>query len=76
MNEKIQEEQINFLSSVKMKRNNDAVDISLKKLSDTAKGNDNLLPFIIDCVKEYATIGEICDSLREVFGEYKENVII
>jgi len=76
LNEKIQEEQIKFLSTVKKKRNKDAVDKSLKNLLTAAKGDDNLLPFIIECVKEYTTIGEICDSLREVFGEYKENVII
>jgi len=76
LNEKIQEEQIKFLSTVKKKRNKDAVDKSLKNLLTAAKWDDNLLPFIIECVKEYTTIGEICDSLREVFGEYKENVII
>jgi len=76
INEKAQEEQIKFLNSVKVKRNNGSVAEKLTSLKNAAKGNDNLMPFIMGAVREYATIGEICDSLRDIFGEYKENVII
>jgi len=40
-----------------------------------AKGKDNLMPFIYDAVKSYATLGEICDALRDVFGTYEEVAI-
>jgi len=76
INEKAQEEQIKFLNSVKEKRNDTAVAEKLTSLKNAAKGSYNLMPFIMGAVREYATIGEICDSLRDVFGEYKENVII
>ncbi len=76
INEKIQEEQIKFLKSVKEKRNNNIVDEKLVALKKAAQSDDNLIPFIIDAVRVYASVGEICDSLRDVFGEYKENVII
>ncbi len=76
INEKVQEEQIKFLASVKEKRDNKAVDESLTALKKAAQGDDNLIPLIIDAVKVYASIGEICDTLRDVFGEYKENIII
>lgn len=76
INEKIQEEQIKFLKSVKEKRNNNIVDEKLVALKKAAQSDANLIPFIIDAVRVYASVGEICDSLRDVFGEYKENVII
>lgn len=73
---KIQEEQIKFLNKVKAERNNNEVDKKLKALMKAAEGSDNLLPYILDAVKEYASIGEICNTLRSVFGEYRERVII
>ena len=76
INEKIQEEQINFLSSIKEKRDANTVNEKLFAIKKAAQGDDNLIPYIIDAVKVYVSIGEICDSLRGVFGEYKENVII
>ena len=39
------------------------------------KGNENLMPFIFDAVKAYATLGEICDAMRDVFGTYEEVAI-
>ena len=47
------------------------VDAALKALEDAAKGTDNLMPPILAAVKQYATLGEICDVMRKVFGEYK-----
>ena len=41
-------------------------------LAKAAEGNDNLMPHIYEAVKAYATVGEICDTLREVFGTYDE----
>ena len=73
---KVQEEQIKFLNKIKAERDNIIVKEKLENLKNAAQGKDNLLPFIIDAVKTYASIGEISNTLREVFGEYKENVII
>jgi methylmalonyl-CoA mutase N-terminal domain/subunit len=72
----VQENQIAFLKKVKGQRNNNNVNKSLKKLEGAARGNDNLMPFIIEAVKTYASVGEICSTLRGVFGEYKEHVVI
>ena len=72
----VQEEQVAFLSNLKSLRNNEEVNKSLSALKSAAEGDDNLLPFILSSVKAYASIGEICNVLREVFGEYKEQVTI
>lgn len=72
----VQEEQIKFLRKVKSERNNDELIQKLSILKQAAKGSDNLLPFILDSVKSYASIGEICNTLRDVFGEYKEQIVI
>jgi len=76
VNEKVQEEQIKFLTSIKENRDGNEVNKKLSILKEAAQSNNNLIPYIIDAVKVYASIGEICNSLRDVFGEYKENVII
>ncbi|UCH66928.1 MAG: methylmalonyl-CoA mutase family protein [Ignavibacterium sp.] len=72
----VQEEQIKFLNKVKSKRDKKEVENKLNALRTAAEGNDNLMPFIIDAVKAYASVGEVCNTLREVFGEYKETVVI
>jgi len=60
------------LNEVKGQRNNTKVKEALDNLRKAAEKEDvNLMPFIIQAVKEYATLGEICDTLRQVFGEYK-----
>jgi methylmalonyl-CoA mutase N-terminal domain/subunit len=76
IDEKVQKEQIDFLNKVRAERNNDAVKEKLAALKTAAEGDANLMPFILDAVKSYAGIGEICNVMREVFGEYKENVVI
>jgi methylmalonyl-CoA mutase, N-terminal domain len=72
----VQKEQIKLLSKVKAERNNEDVKSKLQQLKNAAEGNSNLIPFIIEAVKTYATIGEISNALRDVFGEYKENITI
>lgn len=73
---KVQEEQIKFLKKIKSERNNEVVSQKILKLKSAAEGTNNLMPFILDAVKAYASIGEICNSMRTVFGEYKEHVVI
>jgi methylmalonyl-CoA mutase N-terminal domain/subunit len=64
------------LQELKNSRNNEEVERVLKRLKDEAKGKENLMPCILDAVKAYATLGEICNVLREVFGEYQQSVIL
>lgn len=62
--------QIEKINQLKAERNNEKVSEKLAALKTAAKGNDNLMPYILSAVEEYATLGEIADTLREVFGEY------
>jgi len=55
-------------------RDQEAVEAALGALRDAAEGDENLMPYIVDAVKVYATTGEICDAMREVFGEYRAGV--
>lgn len=73
---KVQEEQIKFLNQVRAERSNEEVKIKLAHLKEVAQGEQNLMPAIVDAVKVYAGVGEICNTLRDVFGEYKETVVI
>ncbi|MBI5475168.1 MAG: methylmalonyl-CoA mutase family protein [Ignavibacteriales bacterium] len=73
---KVQEEQIKFLNKVRSERNNEEVKTKLSKLKSAALSDENLMPPIIEAVRSYASIGEICNVLREVFGEYKERSIV
>ena len=67
-------QQIKTLNKIKETRDNKKVKNSLEKLCNMAKTDENLMPYIIDCVKAYATVGEITIVLKEVFGEFKEPV--
>jgi len=59
------------LEKLRERRDNDRVKETLAALREGAKGSDNLMPLILDAVRAYATIGEICGVLREEFGEYR-----
>jgi methylmalonyl-CoA mutase N-terminal domain/subunit len=72
INPEIEKKLIQRLKEIKRQRNQAKVKEVLNNLRKAAENeNANLMPFIIQAVKEYATLGEICDTLREVFGEYK-----
>jgi methylmalonyl-CoA mutase N-terminal domain/subunit len=68
--------QLARLEELKKTRDNDAVLRTLDGLRRTARGTGNTMPAIIECVRAYATVGEMCDALREVWGEYEEVPII
>lgn len=74
--DKVEQEQVKRLRKIKAERNAEAVKTALENLKKAAQGNENLMPYIISAVKTYASIGEICNVLRVVFGEYKENIIL
>jgi len=65
-------DQIERLKNLRSERDDEKVKKSLTELKQKAEGSDNLLPSILEAVKAYATLGEICDVLREVFGEYQQ----
>jgi len=62
--------QVKKLKALRKRRNNAQVRKTLSALKKAASGKANLIPFLIDCAKAYATMGEIADALREEFGEY------
>ncbi len=64
------------LGSMKAKRDRAKVQQSLQSLAAAAKGSDNLMPHILNAVKAYATLGEIADVFREVFGKHRETVVL
>lgn len=68
----IEKKLVKQLKRIKRERNKEKVNEALSKLREAAeKENVNLVPFIFEAVREYATLGEVCGTLREVFGEYK-----
>ena len=68
----VEESQKKRLKELKARRDDARVEVSLARLRDAAAGTDNMMPPILEAVKAYATLGEIIQVLREVFGEYKE----
>jgi methylmalonyl-CoA mutase N-terminal domain/subunit len=72
----VEKEQLARLERVKEGRNRQKVKQSLDKLFDDADKKQNLMPSIIEALKAYATLGEITEVLRSVYGEYKELIII
>jgi methylmalonyl-CoA mutase N-terminal domain/subunit len=64
--------QLEKLATLKRTRDNDAVKRGLDRLSAAARTSENLMPRILEAVRAYATIGEMCDALRDVWGEYEE----
>ncbi|MCL0069309.1 methylmalonyl-CoA mutase family protein [Dehalococcoidia bacterium] len=71
MDEEGERKQISRLNRVRRERNNEEVQRTLAVLRSAAEGTENLMPYILDAVRAYATLGEICDTLRDVFGEYE-----
>ena len=64
------------LAELKARRDNAKVKTALAALRTAAAGTENLMPLILDAVRMYATLGEITDELRAVFGEYQQKVIL
>ncbi len=73
---KIEEEQKKFLKKIKEERDNESVRLAIERLKEAAKKNKNLVPYFIDAVKVYATEGELMDALKEVYGTYRETIIV
>src|SRR5215468_6304789 len=67
-------EQLERLSDVRSRRSDGEVRRALARLTDAATRSDNLMPYTVECVRAYATVGEVMGALREVFGTYREPV--
>ena len=68
--------QVARLKELRSTRDNAAVSQALAELKATAQGTDNLMPLIVKAVRVLATLGEVCDTLRGVFGEYEAPALV
>lgn len=75
IDEEVADEQIAKLEEIRKERNNEKVARCLERLKVAARGYENMMPFIIDAVREYASVGEIIGALKEVFGTYIEDSV-
>ena len=76
IDESAAEIQLARLERLKATRDNDAVRRALDRLQAAARSTENVMPPILEAVRAYATVGEMCDALRDVWGEYEEVPII
>jgi methylmalonyl-CoA mutase N-terminal domain/subunit len=75
IDESVADEQKAKLREIKENRDTETVEEKLAKLKEAAQGTKNLMPYIIEAVREYASVGEIVGTLKEVFGTYREDSI-
>ena len=76
VDEAIGRNQIERVRAVRERRDKQAAENALAKLEEAARGTENMLPRILDCVENYVTVGEISHRLRKVWGEYREAVTV
>jgi methylmalonyl-CoA mutase N-terminal domain/subunit len=76
IDEQAGEQQLSKLEALRKRRSVDRVGRALDRLGKVARTTENLMPPILDAVRAYATVGEMCDVLREVWGEYEEVPVI
>ena len=72
----VEQAQVERLRSLRDKRDSHAAETALSRLEEGARGTENLLPRILECVEAYATVGEISNRLRNVWGEYRETATV
>lgn len=76
IDESVERAQTERVRAVRAKRDSAAADKALQRLEEAAQGEENLLPRILDCADAFVTVGEISGKLRQVWGEYKETVML
>ena len=69
----LEKDQVQRLNNLKNKRDNDLVDKCLSDLTKAAEKNVNIMPFIVESVRAYCTIGEMTSALEKIYGRYKGN---
>ena len=72
----LEPKQVERLRALRAKRNAETWQAAIRAVEDTARSGDNLMPRILAAVEANATVGEISDAMRKVYGEYKEAVVI
>jgi methylmalonyl-CoA mutase N-terminal domain/subunit len=72
----LERQQVTRVQTLRAQRNNAQVKAVLRRLEYAARGSENLMPLLIEAVECYATLGEIADTLRTVFGEYQEQIVL
>jgi methylmalonyl-CoA mutase N-terminal domain/subunit len=72
----VEQKQVKRLTELKARRDNEAVRKALTRITQTARGTENLMPAIIDAARVYATVGEISDAMREQFGQFDPPVFL
>ncbi len=72
----LEKRQVAKTQNVRAERDNDKVKRALADLQAAARGSDNLMPKILECVRCYTTLGEVSNALRDVFGLYEENIVL
>ena len=76
IDEEDEQRQIDGLEQLREERDDEAVEAALDALADAAEGDENVMPHIVDAVKAKATVGEVCNVFRDIFGEYQQGVSV
>jgi methylmalonyl-CoA mutase N-terminal domain/subunit len=76
IDEALERKQVERIRALRARRDAQSWQASLDRIRDHARTGANLMPAILDAVESYATVGEIASTLREVFGEYRETVVV
>jgi len=76
IDEEDEQRQIDGLEAMRTERDGEAVEAALAALREAASGEENVMPYIVDAVKAKATVGEVCNVMRDVFGEYEQGVSV
>jgi methylmalonyl-CoA mutase N-terminal domain/subunit len=76
IDEDLERRQVERVRALRARRDKKVWETTIRKVEDAARSGDNLMPHIIEAVESYCTVGEISDTLRHVFGEYQETVVI
>jgi methylmalonyl-CoA mutase N-terminal domain/subunit len=70
--QEVEDKAIAALKKLRSERDNDAVKRTLSALTEASRGDDNLIPYILDATRAYATVGEIAQAMADVYGRYRE----
>jgi len=76
IDQQVEKDQVESLRRLKQSRDNGRVEKALADLESAARGADNLMPRILEAVRAYATVNEICTAMKKVFGEYREQPVL
>ena len=76
IDESVEKKQVERLRRLRSERDNEKVSRILDEVRQVARGDENIMPVLTEAVKAYATVGEITDALRDVFGEYRESTTV